>query len=164
MYISSVLFLASSGISIFYTMKVHKNPQMDDPWLAPESAQAYAPAMHDAEHGPSKDPIWDSNTQDLDHHDDDSDDGRLGGRNYTGADAEHGHPGQPVNWNGPFDDSHAVPPYEETEYRGASNYQPPSALSPTEPYSTSGHGPPEYGSSRSRQGGGYSFSSPHADS
>ncbi|KIW09258.1 uncharacterized protein PV09_00180 [Verruconis gallopava] len=161
-----LLFLISSGISIFYTVKVKKNPQMDDPWLAPESAQPYKPAMNDAELGDPKDPVWDANTQDIDGpHDADSDDGRMDGRHY-GTDTEDGrHPGQPVQWggHGPFDDAHAVPPYEDTEYRGASSYQPPSALSPTNVYSPQNRDAPEYGSSRSRQTGGYSFSAPHTD-
>jgi hypothetical protein len=118
--------------------------------------------MHDAEHGPSKDPVWDTNTNDLDnHHDGDSDDEPLGGHNY-GTDTDDGrHPGRPWDSSGPFDDAHSVPPYEETEYRGASTYQPPSAMSPTSPYSPPRHIPSAYGSSRDRQGGGYSFSTPH---
>jgi hypothetical protein len=120
--------------------------------------------MDDAEHGRSKDPVWDTNTQDLEgRHDEDSDDERLGGPNY-GTTADDGqHPGRPVSWTGPFDDSHAAPPYDETEYRGASSYQPPSAMSPTSVYSPHNRAPTDYGSSRSRQGGGYSFSNPHAD-
>jgi hypothetical protein len=119
--------------------------------------------MNDAEHGQSKDPIWDTNTQDLDgHHDEDSDDERLGGRNHSTDTDDGRHPGRPVNWGGPFDDAHAAPPYEDTEYRGTSTYQPPSAMSPTNMYSPETHGRPEYDGSRGRKGGGYSFSAPNA--
>ena len=164
----SILFSASAGISIFYTIKVKKNPQLDDPWLSPESSQKYKPTaggMGDMENG-HKDEVWDANTHDLDgHHDADSDDERLGGGRPYGAESEQGHPGRPVNWGqGPFDDTHAAPQYQDTEYRGASNYQPPSAMSPTDIYSPQNRGPPDYGTSRSgRSGGGYSFSAPHAD-
>jgi hypothetical protein len=166
--LGSVLFLITAGISIFYTVKVKKNPQLDDPWLSPESSQTYKPtAMGDAENGQSKDPIWDTNTQDLDgHHDNDSDDGRLGGGHGYGGETDHGHPGRPVNWGGqgPFDDSYAAPAYNDTEYRGTGNYQPPSAMSPTDAYSPQHRDQQAYGSSQSRQGGGrYSFSAPHAD-
>jgi hypothetical protein len=165
----SILFLISAGISIFYTIKVKKNPQLDDPWLSPESSQTYKPtAMGDAENGPSKDGgIWDSNTQDLDgHHDNDSDDGRLGGGPGYGGEHDHGHPGRPVNWGsqGPFDDAYAAPAYNDTEYRGAGNYQPPSAMSPTDPFNPQNRDHQDYGSGRSGQAPKrYSFSAPHAD-
>jgi len=161
-----ITFLASAGISIFYTIKAKKNPELDDPWLAPQSSQKYKPTgMSDMENG-QKDPVWDSNTQDLDgHHDGDSDDERLGGGHGYNGEPDQGHPGRPVNWGqGPFDDSNAAPSYQDTEYRGASNYQPPSAMSPTSMYSSQNRDPPDYSTARTgRSGGGYSFSAPHAD-
>lgn len=102
--------------------------------------------------GSAKDPIWDANTHEFEtgNHEEDEEQGRTpmhAGDEYNLANA---HPGRPVSWE-PLGAGHAPPPFEETEYRGASSYQAPSAMSPTV-------GPEgEDGSGRGRYGGGYSF-------
>lgn len=166
----SILFLVTAGISIFYVIKAKKSPELNDPWLAPQGAQKYKPTgMGDMENNKHEDPVWDHNTQDLDGRD--SDDDQLGGRTHESESDHDGHPDRPVHWGqgpqSPFDDAHSAPSYQDTEYRGGggSNYQPPSAMSPTDIYTPQNRDPSNYGgTTRSgRSGGGYSFSNPHAD-
>jgi hypothetical protein len=145
----SLLFIATSVISILYFKKSHKDPTAQDPWLAPEDKQTYAPAS-DMERGttPSKDPIWDTNTQELDGLEDDEYEEQQHNRrpnNPAGYGNEHDeyaelhnteteeglHPGRP--W-GPLSGGHGARtemPGVDTEYRGAAGgYRTPSALSP----------------------------------
>jgi len=161
-----LLFAATSTISVLYVLKAKKNPQADDPWLAPGSSQSYVPtAGGDIERGGSvsKDPIWDANTRDLEGHEQDSDDERGASPNHGDDDDDDdyqhdrhrtdpdAHPGRPVHWE-PLGAGNVAPPFDDTEYRGATTYQPPSAMSPTSIHSPSAG---EYG--RGRQGGNYSF-------
>lgn len=141
-------------------MKVKKNPQADDPWLKPESAQSYKPTgMGDVEDSKA----WDHNTQELDGHQDAESDDERDRPSYGVETSDGHHPGRPWG-SSPFDDSHAAPAYQEdTVYRGSTNYQPPSAMSPTDVYNPQYRDTTNYGSGRSRQGAGYSFSAPHAD-
>jgi len=181
-----LLFCASSGISILYTLKSRKHPEAEDPWLSPESKQAYAATPGGLETGrasASKDPIWDANTRELDgHNDEESDDGTRterggdqGQDEYAllhSTDTDEGrHPGNPVHWGplGSHPTGMAQQPHIDTEYRGAQTYQAPSALSPdgyhVDSPSMTRPSPIEYSpeqDSRGRQGGGgrYTFSQP----
>jgi hypothetical protein len=127
-------------------MKSRKDPQGQDPWLAAENKQPYAPAT-DMERGstPAKDPIWDTNTQELDGLEDDHDSYEEQQHNRRDPDDEYSrlhntetdeglHPGRP--W-GPLGGNaagggggHIQMPHVDTEYRGGGAYQAPSALSP----------------------------------
>jgi hypothetical protein len=199
-YCRSLLFAASSGISILYTIKSKKHPQDEDPWLAPQS-QTYATPSGMEIGGQSKDPIWDTNTQELDglhDHDHDSRDSfdsthnmhnnnEIGGgyASVSNTETDEGiHPGRPWGPLGgnPTGGGHVSMPSlpmvdTDTEYRGATNYQAPSALSPDaysphrpSPDAYSPHQPnpvQEYGSGdeyggRPTGGAGYSFSQPTA--
>jgi hypothetical protein len=146
-----VLFIATSIISILYFKKSRKDPTGQDPWLAPEDKQPYAPTS-DMERGttPGKDPIWDTNTQELDGLEDDEYDEQQHNRRPqeaagygNGADeyarlhtaeteTEEGlHPGRPWGPLGSSNGARLEMPSVDTEYRGAAaGYHTPSALSP----------------------------------
>ncbi|KAF2417244.1 hypothetical protein EJ08DRAFT_643620 [Tothia fuscella] len=142
-----LIFIATSTISILYTIKSKKNPQAEDPWLAKDSSsQPYAHASDDLEGSHSKDPIWDTNTQELDGlHDADHDsidehhDGDRRGdyASVLNTETDEGtHPGRPWGPLGGGGGHVSMPPLSQvdTEYRGGGreghNYQAPSALSP----------------------------------
>jgi hypothetical protein len=91
---------------------------------------------------PSKDPIWDTNTQELDGMDEDRDsfEEQQHNRRSEGQDEysrlhntetdEGLHPGRPWGPLGGGRGGKVEMPSVDTEYRGAGNYQAPSALSP----------------------------------
>jgi hypothetical protein len=139
----SVLFVATTVISALYTKKSRKDPTGQDPWLASEDKQPYAPASDmERGHTPSKDPIWDTNTRELDGMDEDGDSFEEQQHNRRPDEQEeysrlHNtetddglHPGRPWGPLAGGNGARREMPSVDTEYRGAGTYQAPSALSP----------------------------------
>jgi hypothetical protein len=58
---ASLLFIATTYLSVMYLMKSRKNPENDRPWLGKE----YGLTPSDPEAGGNKDPVWSTDTHDI---------------------------------------------------------------------------------------------------
>ena len=58
---ASLLFIATTFLSVQYLMKSRKNPENDRPWLGKE----YGLTPSDPEAGGNKDPVWSTDTHDI---------------------------------------------------------------------------------------------------